>query len=125
MIAPIMAAVADITTDENRGKGLSRLGAAMSLGFVIGPGIGGFLTEYGLRVPFYAAAAVVAGLNNAYMGLGNIMGPAMAGVLFDMNIDLPYMLGALIILISLLLSVYWGCNPGVQLKLGSKTALEE
>lgn len=277
MIPPIMAAVADITTDENRGQGLGRLGAAMSLGFVIGPGIGGFLSEYGVRVPFYVAAAVaafslvismlilpetlsreerlatrrvkrkndnifrqimlsfkgtylflliltftltfglasfdavfglylvvkygytpqdiaflitagalmsviiqgqfsnrllqrfreekliniclflcivslllmllsgnfwyvliiillffsiiailrlgintllskkagqeqgfVAGMNNAYMGLGNIVGPAIAGVLFDIQIDLPYMLGALIIFMSLLLSVFWG-----------------
>ncbi|MCK9912131.1 MFS transporter, partial [Microbacteriaceae bacterium K1510] len=58
MIPPMMAYVADITTEEKRGKGLGLLGAAMSLGFVIGPGIGGFLAEFGLRVPFYVAAAV-------------------------------------------------------------------
>lgn len=279
MISPIMAAVADITNNENRGKGLARLGAAMSLGFVIGPGIGGFLAEYGLRVPFYVATAVavfslvvsililpetltqekqlavrksqskgnnifrqfmlsfkatylflliltftltfglasfdavfglylvikygytpqdiallitagalmsviiqakmgdgllrrfkeqklmniclvlcilclllmllsgefwyvffiillffsviailrlsintllskmagpeqgfVAGMNNAYMGLGNIVGPAISGVLFDIHIDLPYLLGALIILMSLLLSVFCSGN---------------
>ena len=32
------------------------LGASMSLGFMIGPGIGGFLSKLGLLVPFYAAA---------------------------------------------------------------------
>lgn len=58
MIPPMMAYVADITTEEKRGKGLGMLGAAMSLGFVIGPGIGGFLAEYGVRVPFYVSAAV-------------------------------------------------------------------
>ena len=58
MIPSMMAYVADITTDEARGKGMGLLGAAMSLGFVIGPGIGGFLAEYGLRVPFYVSAAV-------------------------------------------------------------------
>lgn len=279
MIPPMMAYVADITTEEKRGKGLGLLGAAMSLGFVIGPGIGGFLAEFGLRVPFYVAAAVagfstiasllllpetrsredqhavrnseqkrenifqqfaqsfkapyllllvlvftltfglsnfeaifglyvvqkygytpkdisilitfgalmgviiqsvviervlrrfgekklinagfflsavclvlmllsgnfwyvlvitllffavtsilrpaintllskmagdeqgfVAGMNNAYMSLGNIVGPSLAGILFDVEINLPYTFGALILLLSLLLSVYWNRN---------------
>ncbi|NHC42499.1 MFS transporter [Bacillus sp. MM2020_1] len=56
-----MAYVADVTTIENRGKGMGLLGAAISLGFVIGPGIGGFLAEFGIRVPFYASA-VAAGI---------------------------------------------------------------
>ncbi|MED1744062.1 MULTISPECIES: MFS transporter [Brevibacillus] len=58
MIPSMMAYVADITSVEARGKGMGLLGASMSLGFVIGPGIGGFLAEYGLRVPFYVSAAV-------------------------------------------------------------------
>lgn len=60
MIPSMMAYVADITTEENRGKGLGLLGAAMSLGFVIGPGIGGFLASYGLRAPFYVSAVIAA-----------------------------------------------------------------
>ncbi|WP_100331068.1 MFS transporter [Bacillus xiapuensis] len=60
MIPSMMAYVADITTMENRAKGMGRLGASMSLGFVIGPGIGGFLSEFGLRAPFFIAAAVAA-----------------------------------------------------------------
>lgn len=58
MIPSMLAYVADITTEEKRGKGLGLLGAAMSLGFVIGPGIGGFLAELGLRMPLYVSAAV-------------------------------------------------------------------
>ena len=58
MIPAMLAYVADITSEENRGKGLGLLGASMSLGFVIGPGIGGFLAEFGLRSPFYVSAAV-------------------------------------------------------------------
>ncbi|MEI7025059.1 MFS transporter [Paenibacillus sp. y28] len=58
IIPAVMAYVADITTEERRGKGMGLLGAAMSLGFVIGPGIGGFLAELGLRTPFYVSAAV-------------------------------------------------------------------
>lgn len=53
----ITAYVADITTEAERGKGMSWLSAAMALGIVIGPGIGGFLAEYDLRLPFYFAAA--------------------------------------------------------------------
>src|SRR5690606_11373139 len=34
---PIMAYIADITTIEERGKGMGLLGAAISLGFTIGP----------------------------------------------------------------------------------------
>lgn len=58
MIPPMMAYVADITTIEKRAKGMGMLGAAMSLGFVIGPGIGGFLADFGLRVPFYSSAVI-------------------------------------------------------------------
>ncbi|PLT35586.1 MFS transporter [Bacillus sp. V5-8f] len=60
MIPPMMAYVADISTEEERGKGMGLLGACMSLGFVIGPGIGGFLAELGIRVPFYSATAIAA-----------------------------------------------------------------
>ncbi|MBO2944681.1 MFS transporter [Paenibacillus sp. F411] len=60
LIPPMMAFVADITTDEDRGKGMGMLGAAMSLGFVVGPGVGGFLSEVSLRTPLYVSAAVAA-----------------------------------------------------------------
>ncbi|WP_238942047.1 MFS transporter [Bacillus sp. REN10] len=60
MIPSMMAYVADITTIENRAKGMGRLGASMSLGFVIGPGMGGLLAEFGMRAPFFTAAAVAA-----------------------------------------------------------------
>lgn len=58
MIPAMLAYVADITSEDKRGKGLGMLGAAMSLGFVIGPGIGGFLAELGIRAPFYVSAGV-------------------------------------------------------------------
>lgn len=53
---PIMAFVADITTPEERGRGMGLLGASMSLGFMIGPAIGGFLSTISLQAPFYFAA---------------------------------------------------------------------
>ncbi|MBM6382981.1 MAG: MFS transporter [Paenibacillus sp.] len=55
----VMAFTADITTENERAKGIGYISAAMSTGFIIGPGLGGFLAEYGVRVPFYVAAAVV------------------------------------------------------------------
>lgn len=58
LIPPMMAFVADITTYEERGKGMGLLGASMSLGFMIGPGFGGFLAEVSLQFPFYIAALV-------------------------------------------------------------------
>lgn len=55
IIPPMLAYVADITTTEERAKGNSLLAAAMSFGFVIGPGLGGLLAGYGTRVPLYTA----------------------------------------------------------------------
>ncbi|MFD1929037.1 MFS transporter [Sporosarcina siberiensis] len=62
IIPPMMAFVADITTYEERGKGMGLLGASMSLGFMIGPAIGGFFSRISLEFPFYVAttAALVA-----------------------------------------------------------------
>lgn len=57
----IMAYVADITTVEERGKGMGLIGAAISLGFMIGPGVGGFLANVNLHFPFYFAGAVALG----------------------------------------------------------------
>lgn len=56
----IMAFTADVTTEDERAKGMGFVSAAMSTGFIIGPGLGGFLAEYGMRVPFYTAAVVIA-----------------------------------------------------------------
>lgn len=56
----IMAFTADVTTEDERAKGMGFVSAAMSTGFIIGPGLGGFLAEYGVRVPFYTAAVVIA-----------------------------------------------------------------
>ncbi len=50
------AYIADISNNENRAKNFGMIGAAFGLGFIIGPGIGGLLSGFGLRAPFYAAA---------------------------------------------------------------------
>lgn len=58
IMPPVMAYVADITTVEERGKAMGLIGAAISLGFMIGPGIGGVLAEINLHFPFYLGGLV-------------------------------------------------------------------
>lgn len=63
----VTAFIADITTMDTRPKALGYMSAAISTGFIIGPGIGGFLAELGTRVPFYFAGAL--GLLAAVMSI--------------------------------------------------------
>lgn len=60
------AYVTDITPEEKRAQRFGMIGAAFGGGFILGPVIGGFLGEFGERVPFYAAAAL--GLTNVAYG---------------------------------------------------------
>ncbi len=70
---PVSAAyVADATTEGERGRGMAWLGTATSLGFVVGPALGGLLVRRdlhftaryghlmfdGFSIPFFAAAAL-------------------------------------------------------------------
>lgn len=54
----VTAFIADITTLDTRPKALGYMSAAISTGFIIGPGIGGFLAEIGTRVPFFFAGVL-------------------------------------------------------------------
>jgi len=54
----VTAFIADITTLDTRPKALGYMSAAISTGFIVGPGIGGFLAEFGTRVPFFFAGAL-------------------------------------------------------------------
>lgn len=63
-----MAFVADVTPEKDRGKGMGMLGAAMALGIVIGPGIGGWLAEIELNLPF-----ILAGIAAALGGIVSIL----------------------------------------------------
>lgn len=53
-----MAYIGDSTSDENRGGGMGMLGAAMGVGMVLGPGVGGWLAVKSLSVPFFVAAGL-------------------------------------------------------------------
>lgn len=52
----VTAFVADSTSLRERPKAMGYVAAAISAGFIIGPGIGGFLAEHGTRLPFFFAA---------------------------------------------------------------------
>ena len=56
------ACLADVSTAQTRARAFGYMSAAFGLGFVLGPAIGGFLSEFGTRVPFWTAA-ILAGLN--------------------------------------------------------------
>src|SRR5215813_8721115 len=57
-ISTAQAYIADITTEENRAKGMGLIGAAFGLGFIFGPAIGGILSRWGIQVPFFFAAGL-------------------------------------------------------------------
>ena len=52
------AYIADISTPEEKAKNFGIIGAAFGLGFIIGPGIGGFFGETDIRLSFYIAAGL-------------------------------------------------------------------
>ena len=61
-IAAVQAYIADVTTPERRARGMGMFGAAMGLGFIVGPAIGGALAGSGEAIdytlpPLVAAAA--------------------------------------------------------------------
>jgi DHA1 family tetracycline resistance protein-like MFS transporter len=56
------AYVADISSPENKAANFGLVSAAFGFGFVFGPTLGGVLSTFGPRVPFYVAAAL-AGMN--------------------------------------------------------------
>ena len=57
-ISTAQAYIADITTKENRAKGMGLIGAAFGLGFIFGPAIGGILSRWGIHVPFFFAGGL-------------------------------------------------------------------
>lgn len=58
VVSCIVAYVADITTEEERTKGMAVVGMSIGLGFTFGPGFGGFLSDISHHTPFFAAAGL-------------------------------------------------------------------
>lgn len=59
-ISAAQAYVADVTDERSRAAGMGRLGAALGLGFIFGPAIGGLLAHFGPHMPFFVASALAA-----------------------------------------------------------------
>lgn len=67
-IPTAQAYMADITTPENRARGMGIVGAAFGLGFIFGPAIGGFLSQWGYQAPsFFASALSLANFTAAWL----------------------------------------------------------
>ena len=58
------AYIADITPPESRSKRMGLIGAAFGIGFVLGPAIGGLLSQWSVVAPFWFAAFL--SIINAY-----------------------------------------------------------
>jgi DHA1 family tetracycline resistance protein-like MFS transporter len=58
--ATASAYMADISAPKDRAANFGLVGAGFGAGFVLGPVAGGFLAEFGTRVPFWAAAMLAA-----------------------------------------------------------------
>lgn len=56
VLPTVMAYVADVTTEEERGSGMGLMGAAMGLGFILGPALGGIMGSH--DVPFFVAGGL-------------------------------------------------------------------
>jgi len=57
-ISTAQAYIADITTPEDRAKGMGMIGAAFGLGFTLGPWMGGELSVYGHAAPIWLASGL-------------------------------------------------------------------
>jgi multidrug resistance protein len=60
-IPTAQAYIADVTTPENRAKGMGMVGAAFGLGFIFGPAIGGLLGRISPEAPMWCASALCLG----------------------------------------------------------------
>jgi multidrug resistance protein len=76
-IAAAQAYIADITTKEQRAKGMGLIGAAFGLGFMFGPVLGGLLSTLGLSAPGLVASGLcLANMVLAYFRLPESLKPS-------------------------------------------------
>ncbi len=79
-IAAAQAYIADVTTPENRAKGMGLIGAAFGLGFIIGPALGGVIAGDDLATADLATPCLIAaGLSfTAFVGVILILPESLA-----------------------------------------------
>ncbi len=63
-IATAQACIADVTPPHERSRAMGHIGAAFGLGFILGPALGGILSQWSHALPFYFAGglAIVNGI---------------------------------------------------------------
>jgi DHA1 family tetracycline resistance protein-like MFS transporter len=66
IFGPANAAMADMSSTENRAASFGKVNAAFGLGFIMGPALGGLIADYGTRLPFYIAGGLA--LSNCIYG---------------------------------------------------------
>lgn len=59
-IGTAQAVVTDVTRPEGRARGMAVIGAAFGAGMIVGPMLGGILSAFDEKLPFYAVAALAA-----------------------------------------------------------------
>lgn len=59
-ISLAQAYISDVTAPEKRAKSFGIIGVAFGLGFLIGPALSGYLSQFGFAVPIYVASALSA-----------------------------------------------------------------
>lgn len=84
-----MAFIADTTTPENRSKGVGMMGAAMGLGMIIGPVLGGLLTKIQLTLPAGLTALLQTTVDPSSGALVNLSIPFFASALLAL-LALPF-----------------------------------
>lgn len=52
------AYISDVTKPEERAKSFALIGIAFGLGFLVGPGLSGYLSQWGYQLPIFAAAGL-------------------------------------------------------------------
>jgi len=106
LLPTAMAYITDSTCAEDRGAGMGLWGAAMGVGMVLGPGVGGVLAKISLPTPFFAGAALSAVIMAfVYLalpeslpaelrkgGTARFRGPDLAGMLRALAGPLGYLL---------------------------------
>ncbi len=75
-ISTATAVVADVTSDEDRSKGMGLIGAAIGLGFICGPAIGGLATKIDVLALWPGGEA---------LGVNPFSGPALAAFLLSLG----------------------------------------
>lgn len=75
-ISTATAYIADVTSEQDRAKGMGLIGAAFGLGFIFGPAIGGVLSRWGFGAPMFAAAGLAS--LNALFALFRLPEPSLS-----------------------------------------------